>query len=91
MAKSPARRLNSLKPKRVSAGSSGSRTSVSSSSSCKAVVMMPAKNALAGMTRVPRTLRATISAPSATATAHHSEAGSALAMLPQNVPRVRIG
>ena len=36
-------------------------------------------------------LSATISASSAAATAHHSEAGSAWAMLPQNVPRVRIG
>ena len=53
--------------------------------------MMPAKNSFAGITRVPRALCATISAPSATATVHHSEAGSALAMLPQNVPRVRIG
>ena len=44
------------------------------------------------MTRVPLTLlSATISASSAAATAHHSEAGSAWAMLPQNVPRVRIG
>src|SRR5262249_11791328 len=36
-------------------------------------------------------LRAAISASSAAATRHHSEAGSACAMLPQNVPRVRIG
>ena len=39
--------------------------------------MIPAKNSCAGMTRVPRTLCATISAPSAAATVHHSEAGSA--------------
>ena len=53
--------------------------------------MMPANNSWAAMPRVPRALRATLSAPSATASVHHSDAGSALAMLPQNVPRVRIG
>ena len=54
--------------------------------------MMPSKNSFAGMMRVPLTLlSATISASSAAATAHHSEAGSAWAMLPQNVPRARIG
>ena len=38
-----------------------------------------------------RVLRSTISASSVVATMHHSEAGSACAMLPQKVPRVRIG
>ena len=41
--------------------------------------------------RMPPTLCATISAPSVAATRHHSDAGSPCAMLPQNVPRVRIG
>ena len=36
-------------------------------------------------------LTATISAPTVTAVRHHSEAGSACAKLPQNVPRNRIG
>ena len=36
-------------------------------------------------------LLATISASSAAATRHHSAAGSACAMLPQKVPRVRMG
>ena len=50
------------------------------------------ENSRAAMMRAPLTLlSATISASSAAATAHHSDAGSAWAMLPQNVPRVRIG
>ena len=53
--------------------------------------MMPSKVIGATMLRVPRALAATISASSAPRRAHHSDAGSAWAMLPQNVPRVRIG
>jgi hypothetical protein len=53
--------------------------------------MMPRKKSCAGIVRVPVVLLATISAPSAAATRHHSAAGSACAMLPQNVPRVRMG
>ena len=53
--------------------------------------MIPRKKSCAAMVRVPPALLATISASSAAATAHHSEAGSAWAMLPQNVPRVRMG
>ena len=49
MAKSPARRLNSLKPNLVSAASSGSRTSASNSSSASAVDMMPSKKSLAAI------------------------------------------
>ena len=39
----------------------------------------------------PLTLRPIISAPRVTAVRHHSDAGSACARLPQNVPRVRMG
>src|SRR5437764_915285 len=91
IAKSPARRLNSWKPKRVPAARSGKRASTSNSSGASAVVMTPLKKSAAAMVRAPRTLRATSSASSVAATKHHSEAGSACARLPQNVPRVRIG
>ena len=53
--------------------------------------MMPAKKSFAAIRRSPRVLLATIVASSVAATRHHSEAGSAWARLPQNVPRMRIG
>src|SRR3972149_1679929 len=49
MAKSPARRLNSLKPNLASPASKGSRTSASNSSSASAVDMMPAKKSCAAI------------------------------------------
>ena len=91
MAKSPTRRLNSENPKRTSGRSIGRRTSASNSSSSSAVVIKPLKNSGAGMRRTPRVEIAIISASRQAATAHHSEAGSACAIEPQNVPRVRIG
>ena len=91
MAKSPARRLNSLKPNLASGASSGSRASTSSSSSASAVDMMPVKKSCAAISRSPRVLCATMVAPSVAASRHHSDAGSACARLPQKVPRMRIG
>ena len=70
--KSPARRLISLNPKRVSSGSSGRRHSVISSSGASIVVMTPMKKSVAAMVRYPGTLQAITSAPSVAATKHHS-------------------
>jgi len=56
-----------------------------------AVVMIAWKKSRAAMTRSPLALHATTSPSSAVSTSAHSEAGSAWARLPQNVPRLRIG
>ena len=91
IAKSPLRRLNSTNPVTVSSGSSGSSAATTSSSSSSAVAITPRKKSAAAILRMPRWLRASTTPSSAAMTQHHSEAGSALATLPQKVPRVRIG
>ena len=69
----------------------GSRTSVRISSGSSAVVNGPCRNSAAGMRRVPPGPVATSSAPSASATAGSSAAGSAWARLPPIVPLLRMG
>src|SRR5262249_59101165 len=91
IAKSPARRLNSLKPNFASFESRGNLASESNSSSASTVDMIPVKNSFAGIMHSPHTLLATRVASNDHATRHHSDAGSAWARLPQNVPRIRIG
>ena len=61
-----------------------------SSSGSSAVLHRPVKNEAAGIERVPRGETASISASSASATAGYSAAGSACAIEPPNVPRLRI-
>ena len=90
-AKSPARRLNSAKPQRQDGSSRLSLISVSSSSGRSAVVKIVRKKLLGRNHPSPPGPSATISAPNANASAHHSAAGSACARLPPNVPRLRIG
>ena len=51
----------------------------------------PTKYSFGRKLRCPRRLTMTNSASSVAASKHHSEAGSACAMLPQKVPRERIG
>jgi hypothetical protein len=53
-------------------------------------VKYPAKKSAAGTVRVPRTLRTSNVASSASATAGSSAAGSACERLPPIVPRVRM-
>ena len=92
MAKSPARRLNSAEAE-AHVGPQHRQPHLG-----EQLVLLqrgrhePLKNSGAGDERARRASRSPPSRRRAqAATAHHSEAGSACAMLPQNVPRVRIG
>ncbi len=90
MAKSPRRRANSWKPQRRRAGQAGSRTSVMISSGVSAVISGPWKKSAAWITRAPALPTTAISASQVIAMPGISAAGSACAMLPPTVPRLRI-
>ena len=90
-AKSPSRRLTSLKPQRQpSPFSVGRRISVSKCSGSSEVINGPMANSLAAMVCVPPLPATTNSAFSAVQIAGSSAAGSAWARLPPMVPRLRI-
>ena len=77
-------------PTRTSRTAPGSGSPVRSSSAPSAVLNAPSKNSPIGMTRSPRGAeRATTSASSASSRAGMSEAGSAWAIPPPIVPRLR--
>ena len=91
MAKSPARRLNSQNPTRSASPSSGSRMPVITSVGLGRRGEDRDEERRRGQGARPRRRRdAHVAIEQATST-HHSEAGSAWATLPPNVPRVRIG
>ena len=90
MAKSPCRRASSSTATPQRPLHTGNVTAVSSSSGASAVDHSPVNSSAAGMVRVPRGEVASISASSASATAGYSPAGSAWAMQPPTVPRLRI-
>ena len=90
MAKSPRRRANSRKPQRRFAGQAGSWISVMISSCSSAVVSAPRKKSSARIVREPVEPVTAISASQVTAMPGISAAGSACAMLPPTVPRLRI-
>ena len=89
-AKSPRRRLTSWKLQPVRPTKTGNLTSVSSSSGSRAVVRWSRKNSSAWRTRIPRTLCKTSSTSRVAATRGCSPEGSAWAMLPPMVPRLRM-
>ena len=90
MAKSPCRRANSSTAKPHRPVQIGNDTATSSSSGSSAVDHRPVKKSAAGTTRGPGDDRTSRSASRATATAGYSAAGSAWAIDPPMVPRLRI-
>src|SRR5579862_6902922 len=90
MAKSPLRRLNSWNDHPVPGCHAGKRTAVRSSSGASDVVRNPWKRSAAGTVRTPRALLASTSPSRASSTEGSSAAGSAWAMLPPIVPRLRM-
>ena len=89
-AKSPLRRATSSTTNPQFPDHTGTCTAVSNSSGSSVVVQVDSKKSAAGTRRVEPLLATSTSASSASATAGSSDAGSACAMDPPTVPRLRI-
>ena len=90
MAKSPCRRADLAEGVAGSGARLGNETASISSSSCRSVIIMPAKNDSAGRRRARLRERSRTSPPSATRQSGISALGSACATEPQTVPRARV-
>ena len=90
IAKSPWRRATSSTANPLAPSQTGKRTPVRISPSSSEVCQVPWKKSAAAMSRLPPGPAASMVASSASATAGSSEAGSAWAIEPPTVPRLRI-